>query len=305
MAHGHHHSNSVAGDRRLIWAIGANLLLTVAQLMGGMFAGSLALMADALHNLSDATALIIALWARRIAGRPADNQLTFGYKRAEVVAALVNLTVLLVIAAYLLIQGVVRLIDPQPVIGWLVIAVATVALAVDLVTVLLTRTMAKTSVNVRAAMLHNLADALTSLGVIVAGIMILWFDFYLADVIATFMVAGYVLYHVAADLRSVIRILMNSAPADIDLQQVNRVLSQVDGVASLHHLHLWSLDENRCSFDAHVLLATDSIAELQRVRLAIKACLAERFAIYHSTLEFEFTARDCAAEDCLSELNES
>ena len=113
--HHHHRVDRQQGDRRLIAAIGANLLLTVAQLIGGMFAGSLALVADALHNLSDATALIIALVARRIALKPADSQRTFGYRRAEVVAALVNFTVLLVIAAYLLMQGVIRLFDPQPV----------------------------------------------------------------------------------------------------------------------------------------------------------------------------------------------
>lgn len=109
--HSHPHVGQQLGTRRLSWAIGANLLLTAAQLIGGAVAGSLALMADALHNLSDATALIVALVARRIACRPADSQITFGYQRAEVVAALVNLTVLLVIAAYLVLQGVIRLFD--------------------------------------------------------------------------------------------------------------------------------------------------------------------------------------------------
>jgi len=299
--HHHHQVDRQQGDQRLIVAIGANLLLTVAQLIGGMVAGSLALVADALHNLSDATALIIALVARRIAVKPADSQRTFGYRRAEVVAALVNFTVLLVIAAYLLMQGMIRLFDPQPVVGWLVVVVATVALVVDLVTVLLTRTMAQTSVNIRAAMLHNLADAMTSLGVIIAGVLIVWFDFYLADVIVTFLVAGYVLYHVGHELRSVIGILMNSAPAGLNLQEICDLLSQVKGVDSLHHVHLWSLDEVDCSFDAHVLLSADSVAQMQQVRVAIKQCLAQDFGIHHSTLEFEFAADECSGGACLGD----
>ncbi len=258
-----------------------------------LLAGSLALIADALHNLSDATALIIALVARRIAFGPADSRQTFGYRRAEVVAALINLTVLAVIAVYLLMQGVIRLFDPQPVIGWLVVVVASVALVVDLITVLLTRTMAKTSVNMRAAMLHNLTDAMTSLGVIVAGGLIVAFDFYLADVIVTFLVAGCVLYHVGHELRGVIGILMNGAPAHLDLEEIRAKLNGLAGVDSVHHLHLWSLDEQSCSFDAHVLLAGSITEQLQLTRVAIKASLAERFGIRHSTLEFEFAAGEC------------
>jgi cobalt-zinc-cadmium efflux system protein len=304
MNHPHSHFQSHVdrqqGTRRLSWAIGANLLLTAAQLIGGAVAGSLALMADALHNLSDATALIIALVARRIAGRPADSQLTFGYQRAEVVAALVNLTVLLMIAVYLVLQGVIRLFDPQPVVGWLVVVVASVALVVDLGTVLLTHRMSKTSVNIRAAMLHNLADAMTSVGVIVAGLLMMKFDVYLVDVLVTFLVAGYVLYHVSHDLQRVIGILMNSVPSHLDLEEVTRVLSRLNGVDSLHHQHLWSIDERNYSFDAHVRLVAGSSDQMQRVRLAIKECLDEQFGICHSTLEFERKGDVSAGEECAS-----
>ena len=158
--HSHDHNLGPGGDRRLGLAIAVNLLLTVAQVAGGLVAGSLALIADALHNLSDAAALVLALVARRIAVRPADTDLTFGYRRAEVVGALINLTVLVLIGVYLIVQAGVRLLNPEPVTGWLVVTVAGVALVVDLITAMLTWSMARHSMNIRAAFIHNLADAL-------------------------------------------------------------------------------------------------------------------------------------------------
>lgn len=294
MAHSHSPIDHLQGNQRLIWAVVVNLLLTVAQLIGGVLAGSLALMADALHNLSDASSLVVALVARRIAVKPADDQQTFGYRRAEVVAALINLTVLLVIGAYLVLQGVLRLLDPQVVTGWLVVLVATVALVVDVITVLLTRPMAENNLNMRAALLHNLADALTSVGVIIAGLLIMWFDFHLADVLVTFLVAGFVLYHAGHDIRRVIAILMNGSPSHLDVKQVSAVVENLAGVDSLHHVHLWSLDEWDYSFDAHVVVAAELPTDLEPVRLAIKQRLAEEFGIHHSTLEFEFLNLDSA-----------
>ena len=135
MPHDHAHHAGPDGDRRVALAVGVNIVLTVAQVVGGLLSGSLALIADALHNLSDALSLIIALVARRIARRPADDQMTFGYGRAEVVAALVNLTTLIVLGLFLIYEGIGRLFDPQPIDGWIVVILAAIALVVDLVTV--------------------------------------------------------------------------------------------------------------------------------------------------------------------------
>ncbi len=196
--HGHHHHHHVdpdAGDTRVGMAVGVNLLLTVAQFIGGLLSGSLALIADAIHNLSDALSLVIAFAARKIARRPADDTMTFGYGRAEVVAALVNLTTLVVIGLLLVYEGLMRLVDPPEVEGWIVVILAGIALAVDLATVLLTVRMAKTSMNIRAAFLHNLADALGSVAVIVAGTLILLFDWRLVDPIVTLGISVYILWH--------------------------------------------------------------------------------------------------------------
>ena len=173
---GHSHGEENLSDRQLIFAVAINVLLTVAQIIGGIVSGSLALIADALHNFSDAASLGLAWFARKIGRRPADKLMTFGYAQGEVVAALINLTTLLIIGFYLLVEAINRFADPQPVEGWLIVIIAGIALIVDAVTAALTYAMSKSSVNIRAAFLHNVADALGSVAVIVAGTLILLYD---------------------------------------------------------------------------------------------------------------------------------
>ena len=191
---GHVHIDPASGDRRVAVAIWANGILTVAQIVGGIISGSLALIADAIHNFSDMASLVIAFGARKISRRPADGQMTFGYQRIEIVAALINYTTLIVIGLYLLYEAAMRFADPQPVEGWLIVIIAGIALVVDAATALLTYTMSKSSVNIRAAFLHNVADALGSIAVIVAGTLILLYDWRLIDPIVTVMIAGYILW---------------------------------------------------------------------------------------------------------------
>ena len=195
--HHHHHALPEQGDTLVLWAVAVNIALTVAQIIAGVIAGSLAMIADAIHNLSDALSLVIAFAARRIARRPADAKMTFGYGRAEVIAALVNYTTLIVIALYLAAEGIERLFNPVEVQGWIVVVVAGIALVVDLLTALLILRLSRDSVNMRAAFLHNLADALGSVAVIIAGVLILLYDWRLIDPILTLMIAAYILWHSA------------------------------------------------------------------------------------------------------------
>lgn len=218
--HHHHHVDPDAGDAKVFLAIVVNLGLTVAQIVGGILSGSLALIADAIHNLSDALSLVIAFFARRIARRPANADMTFGYGRAEIVAALVNYTTLIVIGLYLAYEAVLRFFNPQGVDGWLVVIIAGIALAVDLVTALLIYSLSKQSANIRAAFLHTVADALGSIAVIIAGTLILLYDWPLVDPIVTLMIAGYILWMSFAEIGPVIRILMLGSAPDIDTNSV-------------------------------------------------------------------------------------
>lgn len=298
MGHQHHVSQD-AGDRRVLFAVVVNLGLTVAQVVGGLLAGSLALIADALHNFSDAIALIIAFGARKIARRSADASMTFGYGRVEIVAALVNYTTLIVIGLYLVYEAVMRFIEPQGVDGWLVVIIAGIALVVDAVTAMLTFALSKTSVNIRAAFLHNVADALGSIAVIIAGTLILLFDWRMIDPLVTLMIAAYVLWQSFSEIGPVIRILMLGSPPDIEISDVLAKIKSVDGVAAIHHAHFWQMDENRNALDAHLLIEEGAWRRADSVKADVKALIRVEFDIRHSTFEMECNRHACDGPDLI------
>ena len=295
--HHHHHHADLDGDRRVAWAVAVNLVLTLAQIVAGVISGSLALIADAIHNMSDALSLVIALAARRIGRRPADASMTFGYGRAEVVAALINYVTLVTIALYLAAEGIRRLVNPVEVEGWIVVIVAAIALVVDTVTALLVFRMSKDSVNMRAAFLHNLADAMGSVAVIVAGTLILLYDWRLIDPIVTLMISAYILWHSAQGLRPVIRILMLGAPDGIDLSDLIAAMEATPGVANAHHVHLWHMQEQEAALEAHIALARGASPET--VKSDLKSLLQVRFGIAHSVLELETASETCTASQVI------
>ena len=285
MAHDHAHATEAMNDRRLAWAIAINMLLTLAQVIGGIVSGSLSLIADALHNFSDAASLLIAWVARRIGRQPADRFKTFGYKRAEVIAALINLVTLVIVGLYLIYEALWRIYQPQVIEGWTVVIVAGIALVIDVATAVLTYTMSKHSLNIRAAFLHNVSDALASLGVILAGSLILLYDWYWTDTALTLLIAGYVLYQAASLLPRTIHILMQGTPNNMALEDVVIAMENVAGVDNIHHVHLWQLDEHSNALEAHVVIG--DFADTDAIKTALKQTLRERFDITHSTLEFE------------------
>lgn len=296
MGHRHHHAHGQgghagAGDRRLGLAVAINVVLTLVQVVGGVVSGSLALIADALHNFSDAASLLIAFAARRISRRPADLSMSFGYARAEIVAALVNYTTLIMLGLYLGYEAVMRLLSPVPVEGWMVVVIAGVALVIDAATALLTYAEAKGSMNVKAAFLHNLADALSSVAVIVGGVVILLYDWTLIDPLLTLLIAAYVLWHGLAEIGGAIRILMLGVPVELDAQAVITAMREVAGVADVHHLHLWRFDERRVSLEAHLVLGEGAPAA--PAKQEVRHLLRERFGVAHVTLETELAGEPC------------
>ena len=289
--HGHAHIDPQSGDRRVSIAIWANGLLTVAQIVGGILSGSLALIADALHNFSDMASLVIAFFARKIARRPADKRMTFGYGRVEIVAALINYTTLILIGFYLIYEGGMRMIDPPEVQGWTVVILGGVALVVDTLTALLTYSMQKGSVNIRALFLHNLSDALASVAVIIGGSLILLYNMRWVDPAITIGIALYILYLAFTEIGGPIRTLMLGSPPDIDNEAVVETMRRVDGVADVHHVHLWQMQEHEAALDCHVVLTADGWGQIEKIKAAIKDRLKDDFSIGHSSLEFEHEDR--------------
>ncbi|NOY17748.1 MAG: cation transporter [Gammaproteobacteria bacterium] len=296
MSHNHAHHDHGAddmGDRRLGFAIVINMLLTVAQVIAGIVSGSLSLIADALHNFSDASSLLIAFAARKIGRQPADQLKTFGYKRAEVIAALINLVTLVIVGLYLIYEAIWRVFDPQIITGWTVIIVASIALVIDIATAILTYTMSKNSVNIRAAFIHNVSDAMASVGVIIAGTLILLYQWYWTDTFFTFVIAGYVLYQAGMLLPETIHILMEGVPEDINIDELIDVMESVNGVANVHHVHLWQLDEHRNALESHVVI--NDFNKIESIKKLLKSEIEKKFSISHSTLEFEV---DHCVGDC-------
>ncbi len=281
------------GDGKLALAVVVNLALTVAQIIGGVLSGSLALIADAIHNLSDAMSLVIAFAARRIARKPADADMTFGYARAETVAALINYTTLILIGLWLGYEAIARFFEPAPIDGWIVVILAGIALAIDLATAALTYSMSKDSMNIRAAFLHNLADAMASVGVIVAGTLVILFGWTFVDPLVTLLISAYILWHAGTEVGGVIRVLMLGAPGQTSTDAVLDAMREADGVADIHHLHLWQMEENRTSVQAHVVVAEGRWGQADAIKDDLRARLA-RMGVGHITLELECHRHACA-----------
>lgn len=294
MGHHHHHhctDPSVIGERRLLWAVCANVVLTFAQILGGVLSGSLSLIADALHNFSDAASLFIALIAIRVGKKPADNIKTFGYKRAETIAALINLTSLVIIGLYLVVEACKRFYAPAPIEGWIVVVVAGAALSVDILTALLTYSQSKSSLNIKAAFIHNVSDALASIAVIIAGTLILLYGWVWVDAALTLLIAGYILWQGIMQMPKVINLLMEGMPDYIDVDDVIAAIEALPEVKNAHHLHIWQLDEYRSALEVHVVI--DDLTRMEAVKKEIKMMLDEKFSIRHSTLEFETVQAHC------------
>ena len=291
--HGGHHHHEHGNDKNLIVAISINLFLTFAQFFGGLISGSLALIADAIHNLSDAVSLGIAIFARAIGRKTADEFRTFGYKRAEVIAALINLTLMLIISLYLIYEAIWRFIEPQIISGWIVIIIAGIALIVDLYTSVITYRLSENNMNMKAAFLHNLSDALASIGVVIAGSLILLYEWFWVDSLITMIIAGYILLQTFKMFPNSVNFLMDATPNNISIEDVKTSMSLIKGVEDVHHIHVWNLDEQRVALEAHVVTGAESLKDNTTIKAAIKKSLQEKYDIDHSTLEFEHTDEDC------------
>lgn len=293
---GHRHGNHEAGVKTLGFPVLLNLLISLVELVGGLLSNSLALLSDAFHNFMDTFSLIVAYVSEKIALKPSDRKRTFGYKRAEIIGALLNTVFLFVIGFILLKTGVERLKNPQEVQSGLMLAVAVVGLLANLVSALWLSKMAKHNLNVRTAFVHIMSDAFSSVLVIVGSLLIMRFQWYIVDALFALLIALYVLVQGVLVLRRVLRVLMQSVPEHIPIQKVRDEILSLKDVEDVHHLHVWSMNENDVYFEAHVRLAKANMRKLEKVKRTIKQLLKSEYHISHSTLEFEF--EDCGKGAC-------
>ena len=290
----HHHHHGTAKDQKaLLISIVLNFLITAVETAGGLLSGSLSLLSDALHNLSDAAALIISLVAMRLGARGNSEERTFGYKRAEIIAAFVNSLALIVISVFLFKEAAVRFLHPAPINTGLMFAVALVGLAANAASAFMLKSGAEGNLNMRAAYLHLLSDALSSVGVVLGALCIRYLGLNWVDPLLTVIIDVYVLYEGYGIAADALRVLMNYAPEGLDLRLIEKEIIALEGVADLHHAHLWTLSERDIHFEAHVNTAADlRLSEACLLREKIEKLLHERYDINHATLQIEY--RGCA-----------
>ncbi len=292
---GHHRHDHAGGDsRRLAWAMGITGGFMLVEFAGGWIAGSLALMADAAHMLSDAAALGMAWLAARAARWPADSRRSYGYHRAQVVAAFTNGVVLLLIVAWIGAEAVQRLLEPRSVAGPLMLAVAAVGLVVNLGVLRLLHGGDGHNLNVRAAALHVLGDLLGSVAAILGAMLILWRGWYWADPVLSLLVAVLVLRSAWDVLRRSTHILLEGTPEGVEPGRIEQALRALEAVRDVHHVHVWSLVPGRVLLTLHVVIdpGADPMAVLRRVH----EVLARDFGIDHATVQVE-------AGGCMDELD--
>ncbi len=284
--HHHDHGSGNISGVRLGAVTALNLTITAAEVVGGILSGSLALLSDALHNLGDSAAIVTSWIAHRIAARPNSQEKTYGYKRAEVLAAFLNALVLLALSIFLLGEAYKRFLHPEPIESTLMLIIATIGLAANGVSVILLRSGSKENMNIRSSYLHLLSDSISSVGVILGGIAIKLWNVVWVDPLITVAISIYIIRETWHIVKEAVDILMQSSPR-IDYDELKQAVEDVKGVKNLHHVHLWRSDEKTVYFEGHVDVEDMRVCDAQHIITAIQEVLKERFGIGHATIQVE------------------
>ncbi len=292
--HSHTHTEEENTGKNLLFSALLNLVVTVAEVLGGLFSNSLALLSDALHNLGDTSAIFIAYMANLISKKEGTSKKTFGFKRIEILAALFNAIVLVVIIIYLFIEAWHRLKNPMPIKGLVMLIVAVIGLLANLISVLLLKKHAVKSINIRAAYLHLIGDTISSFVVIFTAILIYFFNIFWIDPVVTFLLGIYLLWETYRILKIALDILMQATPPGLDLNLVKDALETIPAIDNIHHVHAWNLSDRDIHFECHVDLKSDiRISETETIRDAMNKMLKEKFRITHVTIQYEY---NCCAD---------
>jgi cobalt-zinc-cadmium efflux system protein len=292
--HGHEHDITQGlskvpggGKKDLLIAFSITLLMMVAEVIGGLLSNSLALLSDAGHMLTDNLALLLSFFAMTFASLPATDRKTFGFYRLEILAAFVNGIVLVVISLYIIYHAYLRMIHPQPVQGTLMLVIAVIGLVANIIGALFLFKHSHTSLNIRGAYLHIVGDALSSVGVVIGGVIILYTGWYLIDPILSIMISLVIIYGAWSLVKESVNILLESAPAHINIDTIAAEIAKIKGVREAYHIHLWSITSGVYALSAHVLIDDQMVSDSRELNDRIRKLLSEKFKILHSTLQLE------------------
>lgn len=292
MSHVHIHKHEVKGQN-LVYSILLNLLITIAQVVGGIVSGSLALISDALHNFSDVLSLGFSLIAHKLSRRKASIDHTFGYKRAELIAAFINAMTLVIVAVLLIYGAITRFVNPKPIESNLVIWLAILGIAVNGFSVLLLKKDAAHNINMKSAYLHLLTDMLASVAVLVGGLLMKYFGWFWVDSVMTILIAIYLIVVGVDLLKTSTKMLMLFTPEHIDIKEMVREVHKIPGVNKLHHIHVWHLNDEELHLEAHLDCSDDiKMSEFNDLLHQVELVLFEKFHINHINIQPEFKKQD-------------
>ncbi|WP_297442345.1 cation diffusion facilitator family transporter [Sulfurimonas sp.] len=288
----HHHHHDVSG-KNLFLTIILNIIITLSQIIGGIFSGSLALLSDAMHNFSDVLALLIAYVANRLAAKESTKERTFGYKRAEVIAALFNASVLIGIAIFLIIEASHKFYHPEAINSVWVIGLGMLSIVLNAASVLLIKNDAHSNMNIKAAYLHLLTDVMTSVAVVGGGLLMYYFGLFWIDPFISALIALYLIWASFGLVMESSAILMQFTPKGIDIDTVAAFIEEDVKIKNVHHMHIWKLDDHRIHLEAHLDFKQNlTLSESNAVIETFEHKLHDTFSIEHTTFQCEYNRDD-------------
>jgi cobalt-zinc-cadmium efflux system protein len=288
------HMNHHFREENLIITMVLNFIITLVEVIGGLLSGSLSLLSDALHNFSDGISVMVSFITLRLSKRENTLKNTFGYKRAEILAALFNSSFLIIIYFFLFKEAYLRIQHPQNIESKIMITVALVGLVANTISVFLLKSGSKDNMNIRSAYIHLFSDSLSSVAVIIGGIFIYYFNLTIVDPILTFIIGAYVLKEGFDILKKSASILMEKTPVQINILKIKEVVEKIPEVDNLHHVHIWQINDKEFLFEGHIDVKEDiNLSKAEELRSNISSILFNEFGINHTTIQIEYnTCKD-------------
>jgi cobalt-zinc-cadmium efflux system protein len=288
----HSHTTGQVSGKNMAIAIVLNIIITIGQIIGGMISGSVALLTDALHNFSDVISLILSYITNRLAKRKSTVKQTFGYKRAEILSAFINSATLIAIALFLIFEAIDRFLNPQPVGANIVIYFALGSIVINLISVIILHKDSKENINIKSSYLHLLTDVMTSVVVMIGGILMKYYSIYWVDSVLSIIIAIYLIISSYKLTILSLKILMQFTPHGIDMIEITNEICKINDIKNVHHVHFWQLNDKDLFFDAHVDMEKDCrISNFQEVLSEIETVLLI-FNITHCNIQPEYSRDD-------------
>ncbi len=288
-SHNHTHHHSKLKGRNLLISIFLNILIVIAQAIGGFISGSLSLLSDALHNASDVVSLVISYIAAKLSRKDASLNKTFGHKRAEIVAAFVNSATLVVIAVFLIVEAIERFQNPQEIESNLVIWLSLLGIAANGFSVLLLRKDAQENMNMKSAYLHLFTDMLASVAVLIGGLLMKFYEIFWIDSVLTLVIAVYLIFVGYDLLKNSYKVLMLFTPENIHIKEIVQELQKIEQIKNVHHVHVWQLNEEETHLEAHIDFKEDILlSEFDTILNEVEEVLFHKFEINHINIQPEF-----------------